>query len=77
MKGDLDASKAVRQLQAGADIADAHIIPVGEPVQFYPVAVFVAGCTQLNKIDYRSLPVKFASGRTIQHPVIKVWSTLK
>ena len=38
-KGDLDASKVVKQLQAGADIA-ARIIPAGEPVQFRPVAVF-------------------------------------
>ena len=38
-KGDLDASKVVKQLQAGADIA-ARIIPAGEPVQFQPVAVF-------------------------------------
>ena len=39
-KGELDASKVVKQLQAGADIADAHIIPANEQVQFQPVAVF-------------------------------------
>ena len=38
-KGELDASKVVKQLQAGADIA-TRIIPAGEPVQFRPVAVF-------------------------------------
>jgi hypothetical protein len=38
-KGELDASKVVKQLQAGADIA-ARIIPAGEQVQFQPVAVF-------------------------------------
>ena len=38
-KGELDASDIVKQLQAGADIAAARIIPEGEGVQFLPVAV--------------------------------------
>ena len=39
-KGELDASQVVKQLQAGADIADARIIPAGDQVQFRPVAVY-------------------------------------
>ena len=39
MKGKLDASKVVKQLQAGANIAAARIIPKREQVQFQPVAV--------------------------------------
>lgn len=35
----LDASDALKQLQAGANIADTRIIPKGEGVQFQPVAV--------------------------------------
>ena len=38
-KGKLDASDALKQLQAGANIADTRIIPKGEGVQFQPVAV--------------------------------------
>ena len=38
-KGKLDASDVVRQLQAGANIADDRIIPEGEGVQFVPVGV--------------------------------------
>ena len=37
-KQDLNASKIVRQLRAGADIAATRIIPKGEQVQFQPVA---------------------------------------
>ena len=37
-RGKLDASDAVRQLQAGANIAAARIIPKREGVQFLPVA---------------------------------------
>ena len=39
MKGKLDASKVVKQLQARANIAAARIIPKREQVQFQPVAV--------------------------------------
>ena len=38
-RGKLDASNVVRQLQAGANIADDRIIPKREGVQFLPVAV--------------------------------------
>ena len=38
-RGKLDASEVVKQLQAGANIADNRIIPMGEGVQFVPVAV--------------------------------------
>ncbi len=38
-RGKLDASDTVKQLQAGADIAAACIIPSCERVQFVPVAV--------------------------------------
>ena len=38
-RGKLDASDAVRQLQAGANIAATRIIPKREQVQFLPVAV--------------------------------------
>ena len=51
MKGDLDASKAVKQLQAGTNIADAHIIPAGEQVEFKPVAV----SGRLSKVQKRKL----------------------
>ncbi len=37
---DLDASKFVGQLQAGANIAADRIIPRGEQVQFLPVGVY-------------------------------------
>ena len=37
-KKELKASKVVKQLQAGANLADAHIIPAGEQVKFQPVA---------------------------------------
>ena len=37
---DLDVSKVVRQLQAGADISDDCIIPKREQVQFLPVGVY-------------------------------------
>ena len=39
-KSDLDVSKIVRQLQAGADIAAARIISKGGEVQFLPVGVY-------------------------------------
>ena len=39
MKGKADATKIVRQLQAGADIAACRIIPKNKEVQFQPVAV--------------------------------------
>ena len=38
MDGKPDTTKIVRQLQAGADIAAARIIPRGQHVQFRPVA---------------------------------------
>ena len=38
-RGKLDASDALKQLQAGANIADDRIIPNGEDIQFLPVAV--------------------------------------
>ena len=38
LKGTADATKIVRQLQAGADIADRRIIPKNKTVQFQPVA---------------------------------------
>ncbi len=38
-RGKLDASDALKQLQAGANIAAARIIPKRERVQFQPVAV--------------------------------------
>ena len=38
-RGKLDASDVVRQLQAGANIADNRIIPKRELVQFQPVGV--------------------------------------
>ena len=38
-RGKLDASDAAKQLQAGANIAAARIIPKSEQVQFLPVAV--------------------------------------
>lgn len=38
-RGKLDASDALKQLQAGANIAAARIIPKGEQVQLLPVAV--------------------------------------
>ena len=38
-RGKLDASDIVRQLQAGANIAAARIIPKREQVRFLPVAV--------------------------------------
>ena len=38
VKRTADARKIVRQLQAGADIADSRIIPKNKSVQFQPVA---------------------------------------
>ena len=38
-RGKLDASDALKQLQAGANIADDRIIPGDEQVQFLPVGV--------------------------------------
>ena len=38
-RGKLDASDVVRQLQAGANIADNRIIPKRESVQLLPVAI--------------------------------------
>ena len=38
-RGKLDASDALKQLQAGANIAAARIIPKHEQIQFLPVAV--------------------------------------
>ena len=76
-KGELDASKVVKQLQAGADIADAHIIPANEQVQFQPVAVFGG---RLHPASTRSIIAVCQSnslqGQAVQHPVIEVWPTL-
>ena len=51
MKGKADATKIVRQLQAGANIAARCIIPKNESVQFQPVAV----CGEYSRQDVRKL----------------------
>ena len=51
-KQDFDTSKAVRQLQAGARVA-ARIIPAGEQVKFYPVAVCGGRVRRDQKLELR------------------------
>ena len=51
MKGKADATKIIRQLQAGADIAAHRIIPKNERVQFQPVAV----CGEYHRKEVRKL----------------------
>ena len=51
-KGELDASDIVKQLQAGANIAAARIIPKRAQVQFRPVA-FCGG--KFRKVETRRL----------------------
>lgn len=49
-KGRPQASEAKGQLQAGANVADAHIIPRGEQVDFLPV---VAHGGELRRAEHR------------------------
>ena len=61
MKGKLDASKVVKQLQAGANIAAARIIPKLVRVFNSSRLRFVANFTELRKRNYRNRPIEFAS----------------
>ena len=55
-RGKPNASETVRQLQAGADIADSQIIPRREPVRFLPVVVHGGSLRRPELIQFRAKP---------------------
>ena len=59
MEGKPDTTKIVRQLQAGANIAAARIIPKRAQVQFRPIAFCGGKFRKLRHVGY--LSVRFAS----------------
>ncbi len=53
-RGKPNASETVRQLQAGADIANARIIPRSEQVRFLPVVVHGGALRRTELIRFRA-----------------------
>ena len=55
-RGKPNASETVRQLQAGADIADTQIIPREEQVRFLPVVFHGGSLRRPELIQFRARP---------------------
>lgn len=64
-RGKIEARQLVRQLQAGADLAD-RLVPAGNPVRFIPVAAYggKAHRNELAELAHPRSQIRFRGDRT-------------